>query len=152
MVILTDRTLKPKIVKYLLLVIVVFLFILPKKVESEFVANEHTQEIRGELTNFLDTVKAITMCQIWIPGIEGEPYVYFNEDGYESFSSSKLNSVIAGENELKIIFFNTDFPFPNEMSFAIPYILIDYVEYQPCNSVDYIGNDVTIYLSKPPGN
>lgn len=137
--------------KYLHLLIICFPFTLHNEVESEIVNRELEYVIREELSTFLDTVKAVTMCQVWIPGREGEPYVYFIKDEFEYTIQSKLDSVIAGENVLKINSFTNNVLFTNEATLIIPYILIDYIEFQPYGSNEYIGSDITLYLSGLPG-
>jgi hypothetical protein len=141
-----------KIVKYIFPVVIGAITLLACIEEFRGVHEKHALVIKEELSLFIDTVKGITLCQAWIPGKEGEPIIYFINgiDGEET-SAEKMDLIVAGEKELKIVCHNHYMPIQIDDTLRIPYRLIDYVEYQSCNHSHYVGQDITLFLSSPIG-
>lgn len=147
-----QTTRSPEIVKYLFPVIFGTLSLLSCTEEFRGTNDKHTQAIKEELSLFIDTVKGITTCQVWIPGKEGEPIIYFIvEVENEAPSIGKKSLVFAGEKALKIICLNDFIPPKIDDTVRIPYRLIDYIEYQTSNVNRYLGQEMTLYLSGPTG-
>ncbi len=138
--------------KYIFPVVIGAISLLACIEEFRGVHEKHAQVIKEELTIFIDTVKAITLCQAWIPGKEGEPDIYFIIGAEtEDSSTEKRDLVIAGEKELKIYCPDGFTPPGTDDTIRIPYLLIDYIDYQSYKYVSYLGQGMTLYLSEALG-
>lgn len=141
-----------QMVKYIFPVVCGAITLLACNVEYRSGDEKHAQAIKEELAIFIDTVKGITLCQAWIPGKEGEPIIYFYHGvGSEDTTMFQRQLIIAGEKVLKIICSDDDTPPVIGDTMRIPYMQIDYIDYQACKHSSYLGQGMTLYLGSTTG-